>query len=76
MQVVVTPVRRSARKSIAPSAPPSALLRKTGYSFVPNAALETRFGKEVVIGTTEEFKKYSEVKLVHRSGAIPNPTKV
>lgn len=61
MQVAVTPVRRSARKSMAPSATPSALLQRSGYSFVPNTALEAKFGKDAMVGATDGLGAFKEV---------------
>ena len=39
---VVTPVRRSARKPAKDTLPVSALLEKTEYAYMPNAALAPR----------------------------------
>ena len=62
VQVVVTPVRRSARNSVASQALPSSVLRQSGYSYVPNNYLESRLGKEVVIGPPEAFRAFLEVR--------------
>ena len=61
-QVVVTPVRRSARKPVASQALPSSVLRQSGYSYMPNSYLESRLGKEVVIGPPEAFRAFLEVR--------------
>ena len=59
---MVTPVRRSARNPVASQALPSSVLRQSGYSYVPNNYLESRLGKEVVIGPPEAFRAFLEVR--------------
>ena len=61
LQVVVTPVRRSVRKSIAPRPSATAQLQASGFAFVPNAALERRTGGTGVLGEAQAFRKSIEV---------------
>jgi len=54
-------VRRSARKAAANRPSASAQLQASGFSFVPNAALDRRTGGGGVIGETQAFRDYVEV---------------
>ena len=58
-QVVVTPVRRSARRSAAPRFSALHQLEKVQYAFVPNPALSPRTAK---IGDTQTLKDFTQVQ--------------
>lgn len=62
----MTPVRRSARKCTKAAGPdPSALLESANYSFVPNAALELRYGTDTRFGTVDRPTSSGEVWALH-----------
>ena len=61
LQVLVTPVRRSARKSMAPRPSPATQLHSVNYAYMPNPALSERFQDGV--SSPQQFRAIGGVRL-------------